>query len=287
MECDIAASSRVRNLVSYGNLHNYGIDQCRERADILHASNPTCLQSENQWQVFLWRRRRHWEVAVCPQGETCLVRVDIDIMDDSCRAAFESADATCAIAEVPLFQLFIVFDLVLANDSSCFGIRLQVNPFFDPKRDNVQSLGVVGPLTLLDVTEKAIETIHDFDSYGIIGGNCQHFAVSLLRSLDIPEEQSEALLTEDQRMAEVASRTVLGGYALGGAAKGAAALLGGGAVGVVAGHVLLGMSLASLGYGVITKGYEYTCEHHRRPSDTTSVEEVGETPDDKDRETRS
>lgn len=216
-----------------------------------------------------------------------MVRVDIDLMDDSCRAAFEAADATCAIAEVPLFQLFIVFDLVLASDSQCFGLRLQVNPFFDPRRDNVQSLGVVGPLRLLDVTEKAIETIHNFCSYGIIGGNCQHFAVSLLRSLGISEEQSDALFTEDQRMAEVASRTVLGGYALGGAAKGAAAMLGGGAVGVVAGHVLLGMSLASLGYGVITKGYEYTCEHHRRPAETTSAERNGESPNDEDHEIRS
>lgn len=215
-----------------------------------------------------------------------MVRVDIELIDESCRTAFETADLSCAIAEVPLSQLFIVFDLVLATNSECFGVRLQVNPFFDPRRPNVQSLETVGPLTMLDVSDKAIETIQNFCSYGIIGGNCQHFAISLLRNLGVSEEQSDGLFTEDERMAEVAGRTVLGGYALGGAAKGASSMLAGGAVGVVAGHVFLGISLAGLGYGLIRKGYEYTCEQHRRSAESAGVDQNKDIPEDEDRQER-
>lgn len=278
MLCGDSSSSRAPTVRSSDldhssrwHLHNTGIDDVRETVAILMASNRQCLQSQIRWCAFLWRRSHHWEVAIRPSCDPCKVRVDSDLLHEK----LQLASPDLAVHEVSSANLFLIFDLVIGSETDDFSIRLKVDPSFDSGWGNVQSLGCFGALGLNEIAERAITAIGTFDSYSMIGGNCQHFAIEFLGNLGI---RDSSLVPEDQQAAQVTRQIVRVSYMVGGVAKAGAAVVAGGTVGVVVGHVALGVAIAGMGYAAVGQGYDRLCERHRKRSLPVGMEPAAKEP---------
>jgi len=266
----VASGPSCDRSISYGQLDRHGIDSLRESVDILVACNRSTLASETDWRAFLWRRGRHWEVVIQPICNPFDARIDSDLLQ-------EFSPQTDGEVEVYVASknLFLIFDLITPGESRNFALRLKVSSLFDPNRENVQHLGTFENLRLHDISERAIQVISTFDSYGMIGGNCQHFALEFVSTLGI---EDDTLMPEDERAAKVTGRFVRAGYIAGGAVKGTMAVGAGGCLGLLAGHVVVGAAIACAGYAVVDKGYQYACECHRNrhnPATGSEVPDIG------------
>eukprot|EP00928_Gymnodinium_smaydae_P039244 TRINITY_DN26847_c0_g3_i1.p1 TRINITY_DN26847_c0_g3~~TRINITY_DN26847_c0_g3_i1.p1 ORF type:complete len:303 (-),score=41.58 TRINITY_DN26847_c0_g3_i1:130-927(-) len=237
-----------------------GIAGVHEGVSMLVAANSTLLQAQADWKLFLWRRSRHWVVVVCPVMDDVSIRVDTDLLDDGCR----QKDPDSAITHVRSSSFYVMFDLVTDDSTKTFGLRMKVHPGLDPTRSNVEEFGSVDSLTLSAIADRAVEVMGTFEHYGMIGGNCQHFAADLLQKLG--SKKKVVGLTEDAQAAQITRHVVRAAYVTGGAVKAGVTFVAGGALGAMAGHLLMGTFLAGLGSKAISDGYDRICKKHRRES---------------------
>merc|ERR1712060_85640 len=66
-------------------------------------------------------------------------------------------------------------------------------------RGNLHDLGLVGPFSLAQIASFSAEVTWCFNEYGLIGANCQHFALEFLRSLGVDEQRLVAFKPDDER----------------------------------------------------------------------------------------
>mmetsp|Transcript_68919 Transcript_68919/g.213787 ORF Transcript_68919/g.213787 Transcript_68919/m.213787 type:complete len:316 (+) Transcript_68919:100-1047(+) len=265
------ASATLEKVASYGNRQDRANEELREGIDIIERQNPA-LRQEFQWRAFLWRMRRHWAVVVQPDmgDEAVLARVDTDLLRKCAPAADQASK------EVPVSSLFVVLELVVPPaESRDFYLQFCVYPEFDTERDGAQYIGNFGPLGLAGVAEKAIQVICHYRSYGIIGCNCQHFAVDLLQKLGL---EAGSCVPDDQRAEEAAAWGVRAYSISAGIAKGvggcaAVAATGAASAGaaVLSAHLVIGCAVGYVGGTAIHRGYKWLCQQHRREDAAGSV----------------
>ncbi|CAE6924020.1 unnamed protein product [Symbiodinium natans] len=189
------------------------------------------------------------------------------------------------VVQLPVSQTYVVIELLVAEwPCEEFFPYLSVFPSFDPVKENVADFGAAGPCTLEHIAEQAMEVMKSYRMYGLVGCNCQHFAVDVLKRLP---GIKDAPSPDDQRLAEVIERSaraisitngVLKGLfcaktastlgsslATGGLAGGAAGTmaLGIGAA-VLTGHILCGCAVGAAASTGVRKTYEWVSNRHRR-----------------------
>lgn len=280
------ASQTCDQGVSFGQLQDGAVERAWEGAAILEGLNPGLLPKGPRWRAFLWKLRRHWAIVLRPEAgdsdgeEAAACQVDTDLL------RYPSATA---LDEVPRGSLFLVYELLVDSRSKAFFLRFCVHPTFDVARSNVQELGCFGPLRLEDVAGRAIGVIRRYRQYGVIGCNCQHFAVDFLKELDV----EASVRTDDLRAEQAAERgvkafsmahgafrglsAVVGGYSQASAATsaaGAAAGAGGAGAVVMSAHILAGVAVGYAASAALGKGYLWVCKRHRRVDSGTSADEV-------------
>lgn len=233
-----------------------------ERVGILEALNPF-FRRKIRFRVFLWKTGRHWAVVLQPDPDGAddrPARVDSDLLRKASDSQAASAVQEEPVRDVPLDQLFVVFELLVAPNS--FYLRVSIHPSFDLSRKNVEDHGITPLLPLKEVADNAQQVVRRFSSYGIFGANCQHFAAEFLKKLNVSEDR--LLVTEDQRAARAAAKGVgavgvagagAAGYTAVGAGVGMTAVLGG------AGLLVLAGGAAMLG---VHKGYDRLYREHRK-----------------------
>mmetsp|Transcript_59228 Transcript_59228/g.158638 ORF Transcript_59228/g.158638 Transcript_59228/m.158638 type:complete len:316 (-) Transcript_59228:67-1014(-) len=259
-------SATLHQVVCFGRLQDVANSNVREAAQILQCLNPP-LRKELRWRALLWCARRHWAVVLrpCLGPDGASARVDGDLL----RAG--TAGSTAAITSVPPECLYLVFELLVTGSKRDFFLRLSVFPDFKEHRSNVHDLGFCGPLGLHEISERAISVISRYRAYGLIGCNCQHYALDLFHELDI---DTPAKITDDQRVEEAAARgiqtySVVVGIAKGVSASVGVATTGIGCVGVagvllLSAHVAAGCAVGFAGGVFLQAGYQWVCRQHRR-----------------------
>lgn len=178
----------------------------QERTDMIVGMNPKMLRRKLPWQMYLWRKGRHWALVLRPFGEQFLARVVDDFVYN---AQF------CFNAEISSSRLCLVYELLVDKDELFF-LMLSAKPDFCSARSNVQPLGVTQPLGLLDVQSHALTVIRNYKKYSFIGCNCQHFAYDLACSLGAsktvsPEDKAMALAARESAEAVITVSVVIAG----------------------------------------------------------------------------
>mmetsp|Transcript_9200 Transcript_9200/g.21832 ORF Transcript_9200/g.21832 Transcript_9200/m.21832 type:complete len:316 (+) Transcript_9200:40-987(+) len=260
------ASATLHQVSCFGRLQGAANSNVREAVQILQCLNPP-LRLNLRWRALLWRSRRHWAVVLLPDlGPGGFpARVDGELLRGG------ASDASSAIINVPSNCLYLVFELLVANRDCDFFLRLSAFPSFDARRGNVLDLGPYGPVRLEQLAERAIGVIGRYRAYGLIGCNCQHYALELCRELGV---KTPATRTDDRRAEEAAARGFQA-YSLGvGIAKGVSAALGAAATGIgcagaagallLSAHVAAGCAVGFLGGVALEGGYEWLCRQHRQ-----------------------
>eukprot|EP00413_Alexandrium_margalefii_P033232 CAMPEP_0204572552 /NCGR_PEP_ID=MMETSP0661-20131031/39529_1 /ASSEMBLY_ACC=CAM_ASM_000606 /TAXON_ID=109239 /ORGANISM="Alexandrium margalefi, Strain AMGDE01CS-322" /LENGTH=334 /DNA_ID=CAMNT_0051580915 /DNA_START=46 /DNA_END=1050 /DNA_ORIENTATION=- len=256
-------SATLHQVACFGKLQDTANSNVREAAQILHCLNPP-LRKEVCWRALLWRSRRHWSVVLRPAlgPDGCAVRADGDLL----RGDGGSVDR--AICAVPSNCFYLVWELLVASHHRDFFLRLSVYPDFDAQRDNVLDLGFCGPLALREISERAIGVISHYRAYGLIGCNCQHYALDLFHDLGV---KAPPAVPDDQWAEEAAARGFQA-YSLGmGIAKGVGASVGVATTGVgaagallLSAHVAAGVAVGFAGGVAMQSGYQWLCRLHRR-----------------------
>eukprot|EP00930_Biecheleria_cincta_P049736 TRINITY_DN34935_c0_g1_i1.p1 TRINITY_DN34935_c0_g1~~TRINITY_DN34935_c0_g1_i1.p1 ORF type:complete len:382 (+),score=66.30 TRINITY_DN34935_c0_g1_i1:25-1146(+) len=164
----------------------------QERTAMIVGMNPKMLRRRLPWQMYLWRKGRHWALVIRPFGEQFVARVVDDFVYN---AQF------CFSSEISSSRLCLVYELLVDQDD-LFYLMLSAKPDFCSARSNVQPLGVTLPLSLLDVQAHALTVIMNYKKYSFIGCNCQHFAYDLACNLGAsltvsPEDKAIALAARE------------------------------------------------------------------------------------------
>jgi len=249
----------------------------RDAVNILVCLNPDRLRAPMQWHAYVWRRRRHWAVVFSPDtgNDFFTAHVDIEILRSRSKAASGSGEGNedeldSQIQHFPSNELSIVFELLVPLKGDKFFLEVSVHRSFNPEKKNVRDFGSLNPIELSEIAEHAIRVINSYRAYGMIGCNCQHFALDFLAELGV----DIGVQAPDDKRAVSALESVVKFVSVGnGIAKGACLLGTGGALGLT-GHVALGVAVGCAGSLMIRKGYKYVCTKHRKPHADENVEEA-------------
>lgn len=260
------ASAALQEVACFGRLQDTANSNVREATRILQCLNPP-LRKELRWHAFLWCARRHWAVVLKPAlgPDGACVRVDSDLLRAGAR------ETSLAICNVPSNCMHVVLELLVASPARDFFLRLSVFPDFEARRGNVHDLGFCRPLCLQEISERAISVISQYRAYGLVGCNCQHYALDLLHELGI---ETPAKMPDDQRVEEAAARGFQTYSVAVGVAKGVSASVGVATTGIscvgaagallLSAHVAAGCAVGFAGGVVLQAGYQWVCRQHRK-----------------------
>jgi len=287
---DLTAASTVQVLqaASYGNLRANAMAEFQERAQLLQLLNKKDLEQDLHWDVYLWMIKRHWALVFHPRLDKASdagpksdlhheLRVDSDYL--------RRGDGQGCVVQIPVNQAYVVIELLVAEwPCEEFFPYLSIFPGFDESKENVANFGTAGPCKLEYITEQAMEVMSSYRMYGLVGCNCQHFAVDVLKRLpgikDAPSPDDQRLAEVIEKSAQAISITngVLKGLvcaktastlgsslATGGVAGGAAGTMAlGVGVAVLTGHILCGCAVGAAASTGVRRGYEWVSSRHRR-----------------------
>ncbi|CAE7194529.1 unnamed protein product [Symbiodinium sp. CCMP2592] len=287
---DLTAASTVQVLqaASYGNLRANAMAEFQERAQLFQLLNKKDLEQDLHWDVYLWMIKRHWALVFHPRLDKASdagaksdlhheLRVDSDYLRRS--------DGQGCVVQIPVDQAYVVIELLVAEwPCEEFFPYLSIFPGFDESKENVANFGTAGPCRLEYITEQAMEVMSSYRMYGLVGCNCQHFAVDVLKRLpgikDAPSPDDQRLAEVIEKSAQAISITngVLKGLvcaktastlgsslATGGVAGGAAGTMAlGVGVAVLTGHILCGCAVGAAASTGVRRGYEWLSNRHRQ-----------------------
>merc|ERR1719313_109608 len=134
--------------------------------------NPKTLRERRPWTLFLWKRHRHWALVARPEGSCFRARVSDDFMYRSLHV--------CNV-EIPSSRLCVVFELLV--EESSFFLQCSVKSDFETDRPEVEELGLVGPWTFEDLSQRSLVVVQRYRGYSLVGCNCQHFVTDLAAEL--------------------------------------------------------------------------------------------------------
>ncbi|CAE7441020.1 unnamed protein product [Symbiodinium sp. CCMP2456] len=276
------------DMVCYGNLRANAMAEFQERAQLFQLLNKKDLEEDLHWDVYLWMIKRHWALVFHPRldeaseaGSKPDVHHELRVDSDYLRRG----DGQGCVVQIPVNQAYVVIELLVAEwPCEEFFPYLSIFPGFDESKENVANFGTAGPCKLEYITEQAMEVMRSYRMYGLVGCNCQHFAVDVLKRLpgikDAPSPDDQRLAEVIEKSAQAISITngVLKGLfcaktastlgsslATGGVAGGAAGTMAlGVGVAVLTGHILCGCAVGAAASTGVRRGYEWVSNRHRR-----------------------
>ncbi|CAE7198613.1 unnamed protein product [Symbiodinium sp. KB8] len=258
----------------------------QERAQLFQLLNNKDLEEDLHWDVYLWMIKRHWALVFHPRldeaseaGSKPDVHHELRVDSDYLRRG----DGQGCVVHIPVNQAYVVIELLVAEwPCEEFFPYLSIFPGFDESKENVANFGTAGPCKLEYITEQAMEVMRSYRMYGLVGCNCQHFAVDVLKRLP---GIKDAPSPDDQRLAEVIEKSAQAISITNGVLKGlfcakTASTLGsslatGGVAGGAAGTMALGVGVAVLTGHILcgcAVGAAASTGHEKRPAHRVAPE---------------